>query len=315
MIRRCIGADIPAIDSIINEAARAYYNVIPSDCWHEPYMSRSELLAEIAAGVNFWGWEDYGSLIGVMGIQKVRDATLIRHAYVRSAHQGRGIGAALLKTLVGDASGKLLVGTWAAAEWAIRFYQRHGFQLLSAEEKDRLLSTYWNISPRQLETSVVLAMPQIPPAHIRQARPEDATALTELTMRSKAHCGYDGSFLTDARQELEFRPEKFQPDFHVYLLENGEGILGFYSLLPQGDEVELHDLWVEPSHIGTGCGKRLWDHAMTVAHGLGFRTVTITADPNAEPFYSQRGAVRVGETSSTIRSGRMLPLMKYRLSE
>lgn len=315
MIRRCTDVDIPSMDSIINEAARTYYNVIPSDCWHEPYMSRSELLAEIAAGVSFWGWEDSGSLIGVMGIQKVRDATLIRHAYVRSAHQGRGIGGALLKNLVGDATGKLLVGTWAAAEWAIHFYQRHGFQLVSMEDKDRLLSTYWNISRRQQETSVVLAFPGTLQAQIRRARLDDAKALTELTMRSKAYWGYDDSFLTDARRELEFRPEKFQPDFHVYLLEKGEGVLGFYSLLPKGDEVELHDLFVEPSHIGTGYGKRLWEHAMSVAQKLGFRTVTLTADPNAEPFYLRQGAVRVGETSSTIRSDRKLPVMKYRLSE
>ena len=157
MIRRCTDDDIPAIDAIINEAARAYHNVIPSDCWHEPYMSRQELLAEIAAGVNFWGWEDAGSLIGVMGIQQVRDATLIRHAYVRSGHQSRGIGGALLAALVNQGNGKLLVGTWAAAEWAIRFYQRHGFRLVTLEEKDRLLSTYWKIPARQQETSVVLA--------------------------------------------------------------------------------------------------------------------------------------------------------------
>jgi len=159
MIRRCIDADIPVIDAIINEAARAYRDVIPVDCWHEPYMSRPELLAEIAAGVNFWGWEDSGSLIGVMGIQKVHDATLIRHAYVRPARQSRGIGSALLKSLVNQANGQLLVGTWTAAEWAIRFYQRHGFRLVPAEDKDRLLGTYWNISQRQQETSVVLALP------------------------------------------------------------------------------------------------------------------------------------------------------------
>jgi N-acetylglutamate synthase-like GNAT family acetyltransferase len=156
MIRRCTEPDIPAIDAIINDAAGAYHNVIPSDCWHDPYMSRRELLGEIAAGVNFWGWEDAGALVGVMGIQQVRDATLIRHAYVRSGHQSRGIGGELLRALASHAKGQLLVGTWAAAEWAIRFYQRHGFRLVSGEEKDRLLNTYWNIPRRQQETSVVL---------------------------------------------------------------------------------------------------------------------------------------------------------------
>jgi len=156
MIRLCGEADIPVIDAIINEAARAYEGVIPADCWHEPYMPRAELLAEIAAGVQFRGWDKSGDLVGVMGIQKVHDATLIRHAYVLSSHQGRGIGGALLAALVRESSGQLLVGTWAAAQWAIRFYQRHGFRLVPAQEKDRLISRYWNISQRQQEVSVVL---------------------------------------------------------------------------------------------------------------------------------------------------------------
>ena len=156
LIRPCNDADLAAIDTIINEAAQAYRGVIPPDCWHEPYMTRSQLTTEIAAGVNFWGWDESGTLIGIMGLQQVRDATLIRHAYVRTAHQGRGIGSALLATLAGQATGLLLVGTWAAAEWAIRFYERHGFRQLSADEKNRLLSAYWSIPARQQETSVVL---------------------------------------------------------------------------------------------------------------------------------------------------------------
>jgi GNAT superfamily N-acetyltransferase len=157
MIRRCADSDFPVIEAVINEAAQAYRGVIPADCWHEPYMTASALQAEIEAGVNFWGWDESGALIGVMGIQQVRDATLIRHAYVRNAHQSRGIGGALLSFLSGRATGPLLVGTWAAAVWAIRFYERHGFRLVSAAEKDRFLDTYWNIPPRQRETSVVLA--------------------------------------------------------------------------------------------------------------------------------------------------------------
>jgi len=156
MIRRCTDSDFAVIETIINEGAQAYRGAIPADCWHEPYMTESDLKAEIAAGVNFWGWDESGALVGVMGFQKVRDATLIRHAYVRSAHQRRGVGSALLTTLAGQAVGPLLVGTWAAAEWAIRFYERHGFRLVSAAEKDRLLSTYWSIPLRQQETSVVL---------------------------------------------------------------------------------------------------------------------------------------------------------------
>lgn len=157
MIRPCTDADFQVIRAIINEAAEAYREVIPGDRWHEPYMPHSALGAEIEAGVQFWGWEDSGTLIGVMGLQQVRDATLIRHAYVRTAHQGRGIGAALLKFLADRSTGPLLVGTWAAAEWAIRFYQRHGFRLVTAEEKDRLIRAYWTIPDRQKKTSVVLA--------------------------------------------------------------------------------------------------------------------------------------------------------------
>lgn len=160
MIRPCTPADIPAIDAIINEAADKYRGVIPADCWHEPYMSRRALEAEIAAGVRFSGWEDAGALTGVMGVQTVRDATLIRHAYVRTSQQGRGIGAALLKALTKEVTGKLLIGTWADAAWAIRFYQAHGFDLVPTEEKNRLLGIYWSIPDRQRDTSVVLVRTQ-----------------------------------------------------------------------------------------------------------------------------------------------------------
>ena len=159
-IRRCTQADIPAIDEIINEAAEAYRGVIPADCWHEPYMPRSELEAEIADGVEFWGWQDNGVLVGVMGIQNLRDVTLIRHAYVRPSHQGKGVGGFLLRKLETLTTQPVLIGTWAAAEWAIRFYERHGFRVVDAAEKDRLLSTYWKIPDRQRETSVVLKRPR-----------------------------------------------------------------------------------------------------------------------------------------------------------
>lgn len=157
MIRHCGNGDLPAIEAVINEAAQAYRGVIPADCWHEPYMTASALETEIAGGVDFWGWDESGGLIGIMGLQQVRDVTLIRHAYVQAAHQGRGIGGALLSFLAERATSPLLVGTWAAAEWAIRFYERHAFRLVPVAEKDRLLSTYWSIPTRQRETSVVLA--------------------------------------------------------------------------------------------------------------------------------------------------------------
>ena len=157
MIRRCTDIDVPAIEVIINEAATAYRGVIPADCWHEPYMTRAALIGEIAAGVEFSGWDEGGTLVGVMGLQKVRDVTLIRHAYVHAARQGKGIGSALLTSLAAQISGPLLVGTWAAAEWAIRFYERHGFRLVPAHERVPLLDTYWTIAPRQRDVSVVLS--------------------------------------------------------------------------------------------------------------------------------------------------------------
>lgn len=156
MIRPCTDNDIPAIDLIINEAAAVYRGAIPDDCWHEPYMSRAELLAELAAGVKFCGWEERGVLLGVMGVQDVREVTLIRHAYVKPAQQGRGIGGALLKTLTDQAAQPILIGTWATATWAIGFYRKHGFEVAEPQETLRLLEKYWRISPRQRETSVVL---------------------------------------------------------------------------------------------------------------------------------------------------------------
>jgi GNAT superfamily N-acetyltransferase len=142
---------------IVNEAAEAYRNAIPPDCWHEPYMPMEELEKEIAAGVKFWGYEADGELIGVMGIQNVRDVDLIRHAYVVSSQQGRGVGSALIKHIQNLATRPMLVGTWADARWAIGFYERHGFRLVTPAEKEVLLRRYWSIPDRQIETSVVLA--------------------------------------------------------------------------------------------------------------------------------------------------------------
>ena len=156
MIRACTDADRDAIGAIINEAAQAYRGVIPADRWHEPYMPAAALDAEIRAGVRFWGWEEEGALLGVMGLQEVRDATLIRHAYVRTGRQRGGVGTRLMEELVARASHRLLVGTWAAAHWAIRFYERNGFRLVGPQEKDRLLDAYWTIPARQRDVSVVL---------------------------------------------------------------------------------------------------------------------------------------------------------------
>jgi len=149
--------DVPVIFEIINDAAGAYRGVIPADCRAEPYMSWEELRREIEDGVQFWGVEEEGRLIGVMGIQHVRDVSLLRHAYVLTAKRQKGIGGRLLDVLRAQTSRPLLVGTWAAATWAVRFYEKHGFRLVTPDEKDRLLRTYWRISDRQVQTSVVLA--------------------------------------------------------------------------------------------------------------------------------------------------------------
>jgi GNAT superfamily N-acetyltransferase len=156
-VRPCRADERAAILAIVNDAAEAYRDVIPADRWHEPYMPADELDAELAAGVVFWGYEENGELLGIMGIQRVRDVDLIRHAYVSPARQRAGIGGALVERLAGSASRRMLVGTWADAEWAVRFYQRHGFELLSREEGAELLRRYWTIPERQIETSVVLA--------------------------------------------------------------------------------------------------------------------------------------------------------------
>ena len=156
-IRRCAEADLPAIFRVINDAAHAYRGVIPADRWHEPYMPRAELESEIAAGVVFWVGEAHGRLQGVMGIQDKGDVALIRHAYVATAMQRKGIGRALLRHLENLTAKPLLIGTWAAAAWAIDFYVRNGFAVVSEREKNRLLRKYWSIPERQIETSVVLA--------------------------------------------------------------------------------------------------------------------------------------------------------------
>jgi N-acetylglutamate synthase-like GNAT family acetyltransferase len=156
-IRPCSDDERGAILAIVNAAAEVYRGVIPADRWHEPYMPAEELDAEIAAGVEFWGYETGGELLGVMGIQPVRDVHLIRHAYVAPAAQRRGVGGALLDRLMAEIDGRVLVGTWAAAQWAIDFYRRHGFEQVTPELKHELLKTYWDIPERQIETSVVLA--------------------------------------------------------------------------------------------------------------------------------------------------------------
>lgn len=157
MIRPATESDFNAIHDIINDAAGAYKGVIPADRWHDPYMSKAGLTGQIAEGVRFYCWCDDATVNGVMGIQDRGEVQLIRHAYVRTHLRNRGIGGNLLEYLTAHSGKPLLIGTWKAAVWAIRFYEKHGFSLVSEEEKNVLLKKYWNIPERQVETSVVLA--------------------------------------------------------------------------------------------------------------------------------------------------------------
>lgn len=156
-IRKSAPKDFKAILAIINDAARAYRGVIPSDRWHEPYMSADELAKEIASGVVFWIAEDDRRPLGVMGIQDKEEVALVRHAYTATTLQRKGIGTKLLRRVEALADKPILIGTWADASWAIEFYRRNGFTVVSDEDKNRLLKAYWSVPARQVEASVVLA--------------------------------------------------------------------------------------------------------------------------------------------------------------
>lgn len=164
MIERTEARDFDGILAVINDGASAYRGIIPADCWKEPYMPAAELEEEIAAGVTFWGCHEDGKIVAVMGLQEVGDVTLIRHAYTRTSHQGRGLGSALLTHLRGRTSRPILIGTWKAATWAVRFYQGHGFRLVSEADKRSLLQRYWTVPERQIQESVVLADARWTPA-------------------------------------------------------------------------------------------------------------------------------------------------------
>ena len=156
MIRRCDASDFDALFAVINDGAEAYRGKIPAACWNEPYMPAAELEGELAAGVVFWAYVQDQEIVAVMGLQDVADVTLVRHAYTRTAHQHRGLGSALLDHLRAQTPRPILIGTWKAATWAVRFYERHGFHLVSEAEKRVLLQRYWTVGERQIQESVVL---------------------------------------------------------------------------------------------------------------------------------------------------------------
>lgn len=156
MIRQCADEDFDVIYEIINESATAYKGIIPPDRWKEPYMPKEELSAEISDGVVFWGYEENKKIVGVMGIQDVMDVTLIRHSYVQTEQRNHGIGGKLLSHLREKTDRPILIGTWADSVWAVKFYEKYGYRLVTESEKNRLLKKYWKIPERQVETSVVL---------------------------------------------------------------------------------------------------------------------------------------------------------------
>ena len=156
MIARCTESELPLVNEIINESARAYQGIIPADRWHEPYMPMAEMRAEIAGGVCFYGCHVDGALVGVMGIQEVKDVTLIRHAYVLTRWRSQGIGRRMLDHMKQQTTRPILIGAWKAATWAVEFYRKNGFRLVDEDEKNRLLGIYWTVPERQIQESVVL---------------------------------------------------------------------------------------------------------------------------------------------------------------
>ena len=157
MISEYKKTDTSKILHIINDASLKYKGIIPDNCWHEPYMTEKELANEFSVGVRMFGYHHNSKLIGVIGIQKVKDVILIRHAYTLTSHQGKGTGSALLKYLLKkNHNSRLLVGTWRDATWAIKFYKKFGFILHKKDQSALLLKKYWKIPSKQIKNSVVL---------------------------------------------------------------------------------------------------------------------------------------------------------------
>ena len=157
MIKLAENRDIEEIYEVINDAAMAYKGKIPDDRWHEPYMTKKELREQLEDGVIFFCYIENKKILGVMGIQHKNEVDLIRHAYVRTDQRKKGIGSILLKEIIQKTKKPVLIGTWRDADWALNFYKKNGFELVSEEEKNKLLKKYWKIPERQVETSVVLA--------------------------------------------------------------------------------------------------------------------------------------------------------------
>ena len=263
MIRPLIPRDHGEILAVINDAAQAYRGVIPEDRWQDPYFSEGDLSKALSEGVAFFGVEECAQLLGVMGIQESGDLALIRHAYVRTAFRGGGVGSCLLAHLTSTEPRPVLVGTWAAATWAISFYRKHGFKQVSAEEKDHLLKKHWDIPERQVETSVVLAdsrwlKASLDSLAIAAAQPEEATRLLQIQRTAfQQEAETNGvRCLPPLAQDLEgFLRETAS---HTYLVARlGDRPLGLVRGRMEGDTCHVGRLAVMPDYQGRGIGRRL----------------------------------------------------------
>jgi ribosomal protein S18 acetylase RimI-like enzyme len=263
MIRALTVDDHPELLAVIQDAAQAYHGVIPADCCHDPYFSEHRLAQALAEGVVFFGLDHDGQLAGVMGIQDCGDVALIRHAYVRTEMRGRGIGSSLLAHLTAGEPRPILIGTWAAATWAIAFYRKHGYRLVSSEEKDRLLRRYWDIPERQVETSVVLAdarwlRASVQTAVMAVAREEDAATLLGVQKAAfEREAAANGvACLPPLSQDLD----GFVRDMgtHTYFSAELEGrLVGLVRGRLDGETCHVGRLAVLPAYQGRGLGRRL----------------------------------------------------------
>jgi GNAT superfamily N-acetyltransferase len=307
-IRAAVRSDVGAIHDIINDAAQAYKGVIPADRWHEPYMPLPELESEIARGIRFYCATDGDRVIGVMGIQDVKDVTLIRHAYVRTAARRHGIGQALLQHLNQLTQRPVLIGTWKAATWAIRFYEKNGFRLVSDAEKNQLLRTYWTIPDRQVEESVVLVNSQWRGAvTIREiaAATFDEPALLDL-LRDAVDAGASVGYLVpladaDGRafwQGVKAALADGRVLFGAYV---GDRLVGSVQLDPVGKpngrhRAEVQKLLVLREFRGRGIAKALMAAVERKAAGLGRWLLVLDTVPGqpAEKLYERLGYRRAG---------------------
>jgi len=260
MIRPCVPEDTEEIYRIINDAAQAYKGVIPDDRYREPYMGIEELSEEIADGVVFWAYEESNRLIGVMGIQDRGEVSLIRHAYVRTTARNGGVGTKLLNHLRSLTGKPILIGTWKSAEWAIRFYVKNGFHLVSPEQKTALLNRYWDIPERQIETSVVLSNSVREGEAMTIARAEKSDLPEILDLQYAAYQSeaaiYDDYEIQPLKQTLE-ELAKEQEDWVIFKASLDGRIIGSVRVLLEDRQGTIGKLIVHPEFQNRGVGKQL----------------------------------------------------------